>query len=125
MTANATIMFLVGFAFVPIIGPPYHTSCDPPSSINSRRSVPLPPVGLDSSRQTSLEPPAHHRFIEPITGRGKLPASPKIPQAPARSVPLPMPNPRLDPLLSSPALLGQKGQVLDLASAAERSEPEP
>jgi len=35
--------------------PPYHTSCDPPRSINSRRRVILPPVDIDSlARETSV-----------------------------------------------------------------------
>src|SRR5437899_7938398 len=35
--------------------PPYHTSCDPPRSINSRRGGILPPVDIDSlARETSV-----------------------------------------------------------------------
>src|SRR5206468_1164571 len=35
--------------------PPYHTSCDPPRSINSRRRVILPPGDIDSlARETSV-----------------------------------------------------------------------
>src|SRR5439155_25090618 len=41
------------FEFPP--SPPYHTSCDPPLSINSRRRVILPPVDIDSlARETSV-----------------------------------------------------------------------